>query len=46
VHANKMITTGITTSCTYFLCLLLNKVASLFCPSEAQETSQIFSRIF
>jgi len=28
------------------LCLLLKKVASIFCPSEARETSQIFSRTF
>jgi len=27
-----------------FLCLLLKKVALLFCPGKARETSQIFSR--
>jgi len=35
-----------TLSCTYFLCLLLKKVALLFCHSEPRETSQIFSRTF
>jgi len=29
-----------------FLCLLLKKIALLFCPAEARETTQIFSRTF
>jgi len=28
------------------LCLLLKKVASLFCPGEARETPQIYSRTY